>query len=846
LQKYLTKDLLVASKWQNSNPSSPDQLSLAVEWRARVTQAALGWEQVWPRLWPALGFFGVFAILSLWDIWLKVPGTVHLASLVFVVSASLVSLIQNFKGIHWPTRQMALRRLETDNHLPHRPLTSFDDVPALNTEDPTVKSLWQQKKQLAKEAMQSIGLHRPKSGLPRRDPMALRAALIIIAIPSFWAAGSEWSERLVHAFKPTLSARAASTAQIEAWIDPPSYTHVAPIYLTSESPVPKDKVIEIPENSILVARSSETLGSLSFKSSSRLVETPKGAPVNDTANTLKHAIRSDQSVSLRQNSREVATWKFKVRPDRPPAIAIAGDITSTVRNTLELAYAIRDDYGVVEAVAQIKLEGTDEVSEILKVPLALPSVKPSKVDETAYHDLTSHPWAGLPVRVELVAMDEIGQLGRSGAQMLMLPERSFFHPVAKAIIEQRRNLGQDPNSWEDVVLALDALAILSGDLATDYTLFLGLRSARWSLVSRKPTRMAQIDDVYGLLWDLALRLEDGDVAEAEQNLRSVQQALMDALARDASQNELEKLFKDYAAALQNYLQALSEQALADGQDPSQTQPSPQATTQLGAQDLEDLLRSVQDLAATGDQQAARQMLAELQRLLENMVAGAPTPMSPEQAQMTQSIDQLTDMMNKQRALLDETFAQSSGNSAAPQIEEAPLGGVGQSQNAGPSPQPATPLQNLAPDQESLGRELADLLESLQGQSPGAEGLSDLQSAQASMQGAADALSGDRGPVAQQNQRQAIEDLSKGANSLAQTLMSQMTAQGRPGPGQNPDTDPLGRTPGTANSLGDHITVPGERDLQRAREILQELQRRASEQGRPAIELEYLERLLKRF
>jgi hypothetical protein len=221
-------------------------------------------------------------------------------------------------------------------------------------------------------------------------------------------------------------------------------------------------------------------------------------------------------------------------------------------------------------------------------------------------------------------------------------------------------------------------------------------------------------------------------------------------------------------------------------------------------------------------------------------------MSPEQAQMTQSIDQLTDMMNKQRALLDETFAQSSGNSAAPQIEEAPLGGVGQSQNAGPSPQPATPLQNLAPDQESLGRELADLLESLQGQSPGAEGLSDLQSAQASMQGAADALSGDRGPVAQQNQRQAIEDLSKGANSLAQTLMSQMTAQGRPGPGQNPDTDPLGRTPGTANSLGDHITVPGERDLQRAREILQELQRRASEQGRPAIELEYLERLLKRF
>ena len=39
---------------------------------------------------------------------------------------------------------------------------------------------------------------------------------------------------------------------------------------------------------------------------------------------------------------------------------------------------------------------------------------------------------------------------------------------------------------------------------------------------------------------------------------------------------------------------------------------------------------------------------------------------------------------------------------------------------------------------------------------------------------------------------------------------------------------------------------GEADMQRARDILNELRRRSGEQLRPLLELEYLQRLLKRF
>jgi hypothetical protein len=78
----------------------------------------------------------------------------------------------------------------------------------------------------------------------------------------------------------------------------------------------------------------------------------------------------------------------------------------------------------------------------------------------------------------------------------------------------------------------------------------------------------------------------------------------------------------------------------------------------------------------------------------------------------------------------------------------------------------------------------------------------------------------------------------------------------PGPGQpgrtgrqraDQGTDPLGR-PLRGRDYGDDVTVkvPGEIDVQRARRILEELRRRFGDAGRPQIELDYIERLLKDF
>ena len=63
----------------------------------------------------------------------------------------------------------------------------------------------------------------------------------------------------------------------------------------------------------------------------------------------------------------------------------------------------------------------------------------------------------------------------------------------------------------------------------------------------------------------------------------------------------------------------------------------------------------------------------------------------------------------------------------------------------------------------------------------------------------------------------------------------------------PDRDPLGRQ---TNGLGpldtQDVKVPTEAERKRVRDILDELRRRASEPGRPTLELDYIDRLLRRF
>jgi hypothetical protein len=96
-----------------------------------------------------------------------------------------------------------------------------------------------------------------------------------------------------------------------------------------------------------------------------------------------------------------------------------------------------------------------------------------------------------------------------------------------------------------------------------------------------------------------------------------------------------------------------------------------------------------------------------------------------------------------------------------------------------------------------------------------------------------------------SQTQAVDNLRQGIRALGEQLMhgSGMSAGG----GGSGGRDPLGRLlPGQGTPDTTTVQLPDQRDLQRAREILDELRRRAGQRERPRLELDYIDRLLRQY
>ena len=89
------------------------------------------------------------------------------------------------------------------------------------------------------------------------------------------------------------------------------------------------------------------------------------------------------------------------------------------------------------------------------------------------------------------------------------------------------------------------------------------------------------------LWTIALGIEDGDLSLAAQALRDAQEALRKALENGASDEEIQRLTENLRQAMQQFLQALADEAQ---QNPQANNLPPNANVQtLRQQDLERML-----------------------------------------------------------------------------------------------------------------------------------------------------------------------------------------------------------------------------------------------------------------
>ncbi|CAN0406958.1 unnamed protein product, partial [Phaeothamnion confervicola] len=241
----------------DTRPSVPVE---AFERKIRWSRIALFIEGMWPRLWLIVGLAALFVVVSLAGLWDALGITTHKISLAVFFMLLAASLFYAVRA-PWPTRDDAVRRMERGSGVPHRPATSYEDTLSLNKDDPTTGAIWQAHRQRLAAQIERLGVGRPRPRTDRRDPFAIRAALLLGVVTLLGLVGDGARDRMWAAFRfgPPLT---AAEARLDAWITPPAYTGRPPVLLADGArgglllAGSDGKPVEVPESSIIIARSS--------------------------------------------------------------------------------------------------------------------------------------------------------------------------------------------------------------------------------------------------------------------------------------------------------------------------------------------------------------------------------------------------------------------------------------------------------------------------------------------------------------------------------------------------------------------------------------------------------------
>ncbi|MGB7241380.1 MAG: TIGR02302 family protein [Sulfitobacter sp.] len=847
----------------------------------------------WPLAWTRLGMLAENLVQSLWPLMtvclivlaLLMLGLQDLVLIEVVWLCAVVSavafggtLIFAFRRFRLPTRTQAMARL--DASLPGRPLQALLDTQAIGEGDTNSAAVWRaHKSRMATRAASAA----PVAGDLRvsdRDPYALRY-LAVLAFGIALLFGSIWKVGSVGEMTPGHDPLAQGPVW-EGWVESPRYTGRPTIYLND---IPEG-VLMVPVGSLITLRLYGEVGALTLSEtvSNRTNEVPAASnPAQD------FTVVQDGSIAI--NGPGGRNWDVQIVRDEAPKIAMLSDPEATALGQMTLPFAASDDYGVEAGEARISLD-LDKVTRVYGLTIA-PEMRPDLVvplptpiagnrqdfEESLAEDFSEHPWANLPVKITLMALDAAEQQTHSEPRAITLPGRRFFDPMAAAIIEQRRDLLWSRANSARIAQVLRAVSHLPQDAFRKQTDHLRLQKLiqRLEVFASYGLSDEQQDNLAAELWGLALILEEGDLADALERMRRAQDRLNEAMKNGASDAEIAELMQELRRATEEYLQQLSRQAQRDQQNGEQDGPqNPQNEMQMTQDDLQRMMDRIQELMEEGRMAEAQQALQELQELMENM---RMSQSQQGQSAGEQAMEGLAETLREQQGLSDQAFRdlQEQFNPGAQagesQGNEGRNGGLGrgeshegqggqgtaegeQSQN-GSEGQPGGDQgqgDDIAERQQALRDELRRQQQNLPGAGTpeGDAAREALDRAGRAMEGAEEALRQDDLAEAIDNQAQAMEALREGMRSLGEA-MAQQQRENQPGQGtaqsdrRADSQDPLGREQGNSGAeAGEGPLALNDDAYGRARELLDEIRRRSGETARPEAERDYLKRLLDRF
>ena len=433
-----------------------------------------------------------------------------------------------------------------------------------SADNPATNALWQAHKARLAALLARLRVGNPSPRADRYDPFALRALLLMGVVLVGLAVGDSASDRLR---PPSASARPMLTAEsrVDAWVTPPVYTGRPPIILADGSRADRRRsqpvaaagneqgIIEVPESSQLVIRATGAKGFV-------LEVTPDGKPTERIeakapAAATPRPAQGAANAGAAPPPSDVAEAKLELKTSskirivgvsRPRALAvrvIPGSAAEDLADQGSRADAARRAEAHLQGRGRLRRrlgrrphhagarKAGDPATQWARreankgprpplerppvLALRLPRANAKAAEGTSYHELGGHPWAGMRVQLQLAGQGS----GRPDRQ-----ERAArVHPAAAPLQQPDR-----PRRGRAAPLAGRGSAQPAARVAG------ASRRSRSSRRTSSPTSApiwacarptggcsatssrGGIKSVVEQLWHVALRLEDGNLSDAER------------------------------------------------------------------------------------------------------------------------------------------------------------------------------------------------------------------------------------------------------------------------------------------------------------------------------------------
>lgn len=795
----------------------------------------LGWsfisllaERLWARLWAfftVLMFFGAFALSGLI---FKVGKTGHFALLIVFGALMLLTLLFIGRRFRLPRRSQVERRIERESGLKHRPLTMIHDKPEPGTPAAAAK-LWYLQQSEVQKLFTRLRVWRPRPRVGKQDKYGLRFAAMAMLAVSLVLAQGQAMERLKAALRaPAVFHLPETKIAMDVWIEPPEYTAAAPVFLaTAQTGRTTTENARVPAGSVLKLRVGGPKKPPHLYYNEQKIGTfTEAGPQSFTFETK---LIESGTMDIRRGwwQSSLGTWSVDITPDSPADLKILS-VDTTERASLKITYTAKDDYGVrgLKAVIAPSPDVPAEPwHETITIDLPFTGRETREAEQHVV-DLAENAMAGVPVTIRLIATDDVGNKAESNVEYTILPERKFKNPSAQLLNRERKRLIRfsDPITYRITAASLAGLANRPALIKEDIRVFLGL------VVAIKRLGYSPLDDqipsVRALLWHLALRLEDGGLQLAKQELRDALQRLKQALNdKNISEEKLQELSDDVNRKTQQYMQELAKDMQqrmqqGDGEQKQQPEISPELAQKLmekmDMSEMKELMEQMQH----GDSREQMQAMTEyMQKMIEALDPN--NAMGEQDQKQLENLQKMEDLIQDQQELMDKT------------------GKMEPKQGAGEE----------AGEQGRIRKELGDVMREMGENMP--EVPEQFGGADQEMKQSQQQLGSGKPGESLPHQKQALEKLQEGQDQAMQQMadqMKQMMMMGSgKGEGQSSGNygegfDPLGRE-GNKNINRSDVKIPDEKERRRVQEIIQELRGRSNDWERPREERQYIDRLL---